>query len=73
MLDVDVIYKFLCDIFVMINIFGFFGEQYVGFEVGGDDVMLKVGDIIKKIQDVMVFEKLISQFMYNKVLEDGSK
>ncbi|MBY0340505.1 MAG: outer membrane lipid asymmetry maintenance protein MlaD, partial [Rhodocyclaceae bacterium] len=61
------------DTFATINTSGLLGEQYVGFEAGGDDVMLKSGDVIKKTQDAMVLEKLISQFMYNKASEDSSK
>ena len=45
----------------------------MGFEAGGDDAVLKAGDTIKKTQDAMVLEKLISQFMYNKASEDSSK
>ncbi|HTJ95986.1 MAG TPA: outer membrane lipid asymmetry maintenance protein MlaD [Rhodocyclaceae bacterium] len=72
-LDVDDKYKFPRDTFATINTSGLLGEQYVGFEVGGDTEMLKAGDSIKKTQDAMVLEKLISQFMYNKASEDGSK
>jgi phospholipid/cholesterol/gamma-HCH transport system substrate-binding protein len=45
----------------------------VGFEAGGDETVLKNGDVIKKTQDAMVLEKLISQFMYNKASEEGGK
>jgi phospholipid/cholesterol/gamma-HCH transport system substrate-binding protein len=69
-LDIDANYKFPRDTFATINTSGLLGEQYVGFEAGGDDVMLKSGDTIKKTQDAMVLEKLISQFMYNKASED---
>ena len=72
-LDVDAAYKFPRDTFATINTSGLLGEQYVGFEAGGDDVMLKSGDVIKKTQDAMVLEKLISQFMYSKASEDSSK
>jgi len=72
-LDVDATYKFPRDTFATINTSGLLGEQYVGFEAGGDDAVLKAGDTIKKTQDAMVLEKLISQFMYNKASEDSSK
>jgi phospholipid/cholesterol/gamma-HCH transport system substrate-binding protein len=49
------------------------GEQYVGFEVGGDTALLKAGDVLKKTQSAMVLEKLISQFMFSKATEDEGK
>lgn len=69
-LDVNANYHFPRDTFATINTSGLLGEQYVGFEAGGDEVMLKSGDVIRKTQDAMVLEKLISQFMYNKASED---
>ena len=66
-------YKFPRDTFATINTSGLLGEQYIGFEVGGDTVMLKAGDTIKKTQSAVVLEKLISQFMFNKAAEDGGK
>jgi len=72
-LDVNANYQFPRDTFATINTSGLLGEQYVGFEAGGDEVMLKSGDFIKKTQDAMVLEKLISQFMYNKASEDDGK
>lgn len=71
MLDIDATYKFPRDTFATINTSGLLGEQYIGFEAGGDDAVLKAGDTIKKTQDAMVLEKLISQFMYNKASEDS--
>lgn len=70
-LNVDTRYQFPRDTFATINTSGLLGEQYVGFEAGGDEVVLKNGDTIKKTQDAMVLEKLISQFMYNKASEEG--
>lgn len=72
-LDVDARYQFPRDTFATINTSGLLGEQYVGFEAGGDEAVLKNGDTIKKTQDAMVLEKLISQFMYNKASEEGAK
>jgi phospholipid/cholesterol/gamma-HCH transport system substrate-binding protein len=71
-LQVDKRYAFPRDTFATINTSGLLGEQYVGFEVGGDIEMLKAGDTIKKTQSAMVLEKLISQFMFNKAAEDDS-
>jgi phospholipid/cholesterol/gamma-HCH transport system substrate-binding protein len=69
----DARYKFPRDTFATINTSGLLGEQYIGFEVGGDTAMLKAGDTIKKTQSAVVLEKLISQFMFNKAAEDGGK
>lgn len=71
-LQIDKRYQFPRDTFATINTSGLLGEQYVGFEVGGDMEMLKAGDVIKKTQSAMVLEKLISEFMFNKASEDES-
>lgn len=68
-MQIDTRYKFPRDTFATINTSGLLGEQYVGFEVGGDTEMLKPGDVIKKTQSAVVLEKLISQFMFNKAAE----
>ena len=72
-LNVDKRYQFPRDTFATINTSGLLGEQYVGFEVGGDPDMLKAGDTLKKTQSAVVLEKLISQFMFNKASEDEGK
>jgi phospholipid/cholesterol/gamma-HCH transport system substrate-binding protein len=72
-LQIDKRYQFPRDTFATINTSGLLGEQYVGFEVGGDPEMLKAGDVIKKSQSAIVLEKLISQFMFSKAAEDESK
>jgi phospholipid/cholesterol/gamma-HCH transport system substrate-binding protein len=72
-INLDSRYKFPRDTFATINTSGLLGEQYIGFEVGGDTAMLKAGDTIKKTQSAVVLEKLISQFMFNKAAEDGGK
>lgn len=72
-MQVDARYKFPRDTFATINTSGLLGEQYIGFEVGGDTEMLKAGEGIKKTQSAVVLEKLISQFMFNKAAEDGKK
>lgn len=71
-MEVDTRYKFPKDTFATINTSGLLGEQYIGFDVGGDADMLKSGDTIKKTQSAVVLEKLISQFMFNKAAEDGN-
>jgi phospholipid/cholesterol/gamma-HCH transport system substrate-binding protein len=73
-MKVDGRYKFPKDTFATINTSGLLGEQYIGFEVGGDAEMLKAGEVIKKTQSAVVLEKLISQFMFSKAAEsDVSK
>ena len=72
-MQVDARYKFPKDTFATINTSGLLGEQYIGFEVGGDTEMLKAGEAIKKTQSAVVLEKLISQFMFNKAADDGGK
>jgi len=71
-MQVDKRYAFSRDTIATINTSGLLGEQYIGFEVGGDSDNLKNGDSIKKTQSAVVLEKLISQFMYSKASEDGS-
>lgn len=72
-MEIDQSFQFPRDTFATINTSGLLGEQYVGFEVGGDLEVLKPGDTIKKTQDAMVLEKLISQFMFNKASESDNK
>lgn len=69
-MNVDGRYRFPRDTFATINTSGLLGEQYIGFDVGGDTEMLKDGDTVKKTQSAVVLEKLISQFMFNKAAED---
>lgn len=70
-MKIDSSYQFPRDTILTINTSGLLGEQYVGFEVGGDSEMLKDGATIKKTQSAVVLEKLISQFMFNKA-SDGN-
>jgi phospholipid/cholesterol/gamma-HCH transport system substrate-binding protein len=72
-MQVDGRYKFPRDTFANIMTSGLLGEQYIGFEVGGDPEMLKNGDVIKKTQSAVVIEKLISQFMFNKAADTGDQ
>lgn len=72
-MSIDERYKFPRDTILTINTSGILGEQYIGFEVGGEAEMLKDGQTVKKTQSAVVLEKLISQFMFNKAQEDGAK
>ena len=66
-------YQFPKDTAASILTSGLLGEQYVGLEGGGDSAMLNQGDTVKLTQSAVVLEKLISQFMYSKAAEGGSK
>lgn len=66
---IDNRYKFPRDTFATILTSGLLGEQYVGFEVGGDPETLANGDTIKKTQSAVVLEKLIGQFLFSKAAE----
>jgi len=68
-MNLDTRFRFPRDTSLTINTSGLLGEQYVGFEVGGDTEMFKDGAIIKKTQSAVVLEKLISQFMFNKAAD----
>jgi phospholipid/cholesterol/gamma-HCH transport system substrate-binding protein len=66
---IDKRYQFPKDTFGKILTAGLLGEQYLGLDPGGDEVMLKGGDKIAKTQSAVVLESLISSFMYNKAAE----
>ncbi len=68
-MNIDGRYQFPKDTFASIYTAGLLGEQYVGFDVGGDEKMLKPGDTISKTQSAVVLEKLISQFLFNKAAD----
>jgi phospholipid/cholesterol/gamma-HCH transport system substrate-binding protein len=72
-MQIDKRYQFPRDTFATINTSGLLGEQYIGFEVGGDNEMLKAGEVMKKTQSAMVLEKLIGQFMFDKAAEGENK
>ncbi|MCP5269441.1 MAG: outer membrane lipid asymmetry maintenance protein MlaD [Zoogloeaceae bacterium] len=68
-MNLDTRYHFPKDTFASILTSGLLGEQYIGLDVGGDEKMLKAGDVIAKTQSAVVLEKLISQFLFNKASE----
>ena len=72
-LNIDERYAFPVDTFANIYTAGLLGEQYIGLEAGGDEVVLKNGDKIDKTQDAIVLEKMISQFLFNKASETEAK
>ncbi len=68
-LTIDSRYQFPKDTFASILTAGLLGEQYIGLDAGGDEKMLRPGDVLAKTQSAVVLEKLISQFMFNKASE----
>jgi len=72
-LTLDSRYHFPKDTFASILTAGLLGEQYVGLDAGGDEKMMKAGDVFAKTQSAVVLEKLISQFMFNKASEAPDK
>mgnify|MGYP003486205489 FL=1 len=49
---------------------GLLGEKYISFSVGGDDEVLKDGDVIYDTQSSLVLEELIGKFLMNTVNQD---
>ena len=49
---------------------GFLGEEYVSVSVGGEDDVLKDGDVIYDTQSSLVLEELIGKFLMNTVNQD---
>ncbi len=45
---------------------GLLGEQYIGFEPGGSDDVLKQGSKVELTQSALVLENLIGQFLANQ-------
>lgn len=72
-MTIDGRYHFPKDTFASILTAGLLGEQYVGFDAGGDEKMLKAGDTIAKTQSAVVLEKLISQFLFSKAADGQDK
>lgn len=68
-MNIDGRYRFPRDTFASIFTAGLLGEQYIGFDVGGDEKMLEPGDTLRMTQSAVVLEKLISQFLFNKAAE----
>ncbi len=68
-LTIDGRYHFPKDTFASILTAGLLGEQYIGLDAGGDEKMMRSGDVLAKTQSAVVLEKLISQFMFSKASE----
>jgi phospholipid/cholesterol/gamma-HCH transport system substrate-binding protein len=72
-MTIDGRYRFPKDTFASIFTAGLLGEQYVGFDAGGDEKMLQAGDTVAKTQSAVVLEKLISQFLFSKAADGQDK
>ncbi len=48
---------------------GLLGEQYVGFDPGGSEEVLKQGSEITLTQSALVLEEIIGQFLFSKAEE----
>ncbi len=65
-MTIDERYKFPKDTFANIQTAGLLGENFIGLLPGGEEQMLKPGEMFKKTQSAMVLEDLIGQFIYGK-------
>ena len=65
-MTIDERYKFPKDTFANIQTSGLLGENFIGLLPGGEEQMLKPGEVFKKTQSAMVLEDLIGQFIYGK-------
>jgi phospholipid/cholesterol/gamma-HCH transport system substrate-binding protein len=71
-MSLDKRYQFPKDTFADILTSGLLGEQYIGLQPGGDSVMLKNGEQIKKTQSAVILEDLIGKFIFNKATEPAA-
>ena len=65
-------YEFPKDTSAKILTAGLLGDQYIGFEPGGDPANLVAGDTITQTQSAVVLENLIGQFLFNKAADAGT-
>ena len=69
-MDIDGQYKNIpVDSTASILTSGLLGDQYIGFEPGGEETYLKNGDTILRTQSALVLEKLVGQVIFNKASE----
>lgn len=73
-MNIEARYKFPKDTSAAILTAGLLGEQYIGFDAGADEAVLKAGDSIPPslTQSAVVLEKLIGKFIGDKAAEGGS-
>lgn len=71
-MDIHSNFRFPKDTSAKILTAGLLGDQYVGFEPGGDDKNLEPGDTVAQTQSAVVLENLIGQFLTGKADASGS-
>jgi phospholipid/cholesterol/gamma-HCH transport system substrate-binding protein len=59
-------YQFPKDTAAKILTAGLLGDQYIGFDPGGEDKNLSAGDNVPQTQSAVVLEELIGQFLSSK-------
>ncbi len=69
-LNIENRYQFPKDTFASILTAGLLGEQYVGLDAGGDEVMLEEGDTIMRTNSAVVLEEMIGRFLFDKASEN---
>ena len=62
-------FEFPLDTSAAIYTSGLLGEQYVGLEPGGEELMLAAGDPIEITSGAVVLEDLIGKFLFSKATE----
>ena len=72
-MNIEKRYQFPKDSSASVLTAGLLGEQYIGLDGGAEEALLANGDTVKLTQSAVVLEKLISQFLYSKAAEGGSK
>jgi phospholipid/cholesterol/gamma-HCH transport system substrate-binding protein len=65
-------YQFPKDTAAKILTAGLLGDQYIGFDPGGEDKNLAAGDNVPQTQSAVVLEELIGQFLSSKAEAPGA-
>jgi phospholipid/cholesterol/gamma-HCH transport system substrate-binding protein len=65
-ISIDKRYQFPKDTFANILTSGLLGEQYIGLIPGGDEEVLKDGEVFRKTQSAIVLEDMISKFLFSQ-------
>jgi len=71
-MEVERAFQFPKDTAAKILTAGLLGDQYVGFDPGGDEKNLAPGDRVPQTQSAVVLENLIGQFLSSKAEAPGA-
>ena len=71
-MEVGRTYQFPRDTAAKILTAGLLGDQYIGFDPGGEDKNLAPGDNVPQTQSAVVLEELIGQFLSGKAEAPGA-